>query len=167
MHNLTTMTGDDVSSARTEYATRVLKVDHPEKVLPFVRAVLQTVGDGSAHVVPNVGILLTAPIGVSHFLDSVVVTDLKTLDTEFEHATVYAPSLNFAKEIDGDDLLRIIGELKLVPPDMNSDWIQVTPDRGVLFVSGPPSRNPHFTKDVLPSLNRLMQLMEKPGFPAG
>lgn len=169
MHNLTTMTGENAPSSRTEYATRLIEVANPEKVLPFVRAVLETIGDGSAHVVTGTksGILLTAPIGVSHFLDSVVQTDLKNLTAEFDHPVVYAPSITFTTEIKGDDLLRMVRELKLIPPDMNCEWVSVAPDRGALFVSGPPGRNTHFKTTVLPSLDRLMQLLGKPGFPAG
>jgi len=171
MPNLASLAKADNDQSRTEYATRLIEVPDSDKILPYVRAVLSTVGDGSAHVVKGKGkegILLTAPIGVSHFLDSVIKTDLSRFEglAEFEQAIVYSPSFSFPAEIDGDDLLALVHVLKLIPPDMNCDKIQMTPDRGVLFISGPSDRKEYFKDNVLPSINQMIHLLEKPGFPS-
>jgi hypothetical protein len=155
-----------------EFSTRFveLKNAEPHTVLPYVLAVLDGLGLGSAHAVEGVGakggILLTTPVGISHFLESTITKNLDSGGLKpFIHSIFYPPAVIVPAE--ATEIQAVIGALKLLPPDMDSIWLRVDNARSAIVVSGPPTREPHFKQEVLPRLRALAHNFEKPGFPLG
>lgn len=158
--------------SRVEFSTRLIELQNaePDRVLPFVIAVLDGIGLGTAQAVKGVGgtggILLTTPVGVSHFLESAINNHLDKSSLErYFHAVHYPPVLIIPSN--DEAIQRSIDALELLPPDMNCNIVNVDDSRSAIVVSGPASRRADFTSDILPSLNSLVHGLEKPGFPVG
>lgn len=154
----------EADSAANQFETRFvpLKNNSVGVVLPYVLSAIETIGQGSAVGVGNLGIQLTLPQQFMNFLIFTLNTYEGTASSpsgplalaQFPQ-TVFFPPVITVKGV-SSSLKPAVDALGICPPDFTVEWVSLGPADGALLVAGPPERLDFYKNNVLPSLKALV-----------
>jgi len=140
-----------------------LKKVRASDIVPYVRSALATIGFGSIEPVGDNAVQLTAPIHLAHYLQATIETLDANNAPKFSNNVFYAPLIFVQKST--QPVVEAISALRLCPPDMSVQYLEIDDGRAAVAISGPESRKADYEKLVRPSIVTFLHSTEKAGFP--